>query len=95
MIIDAVPGERKKPDKVNEAMKNQIERTLGTKYDNINRSLHTPYIATRWNDGTKTHPAQPGKKPSLLDRELFKMGTTLKGKGEDEAKELDSTDNKQ
>ena len=26
MIIDAVPGERKKPDKVNEAMKNQIEK---------------------------------------------------------------------
>jgi hypothetical protein len=95
MIIDAVPGERKKPNKVDEAMKNQIEKTLGTEYNNINRSTNTPYIATRWKDGTKTHPTQTGKKPSLLDRELFKIGTTLKGQGEDETKELDNTDNKQ
>ena len=99
MITDAIPEKRKKPDKVDEAMKAQIEKTLGIKYDNINKSVYTPYIATRWNDGTKTHPLQKniltGKKPTALERELNNLGTTLKGQGDEKTKELDSNDKKQ
>ena len=94
MIIDITPVERKKPDKVDEAMKIQIEKTLDTKYDNINRSTKTPYIATQWKDGTKTHPTI-GKKPTLIEKELSKISTTLKERGNDETKELDDTDKQQ
>ena len=72
-------------------MKNQIEKTLGKQYDNINKSIHTPYIATRWNDGTKTK----GKRANARDRELNNLDITLKGQGREEIKELDSSDNKQ
>ena len=86
MITDAIPEKRKKPDKVDEAMKAQIEKTLGIKYDNAGKSVYTPYIATRWSDGTKTSQKniKTGSKPTLLGRELFNLGTTLKGQGEEE-----------
>ena len=98
MITDTIPEERKKPAKVDEAMKAQIEKTLGIKYDNISKGMNTPYMATRWSDGTKTHPLQnkpkAGNKPTLADREQFLMSSTLKGQGEGETKGSNNDDKK-
>ena len=99
MITDTIPEERKKPAKVDEAMKAQIGKTLGIKYDNISKGMNTPYMPTRWSDGTKTHPSQEnikaGGKRTLLDRELFLLKTTLNGQGDDETKGSNSDDKKQ
>ena len=72
-------------------MKDHIEKTLDIKYDDIAKGVDTPYMATRWSDGTKTHPLQKhpktGNKPTLVNKERYNLNSTLKGQGNDEAKE--------
>ena len=96
MITDTIPEERKKPAKIDEAMKDHIEKTLDIKYDDLTKGVDTPYMATRWSDGTKTQPSQKnikaGSKPTLLDRELFLLKSTLNEQGKDEAKGSNSDD---